>query len=103
MAVEAGPKLISIPDSNAHDVSRFAVGAALPVALGGMLNVIPLMPLTFVLALAGAAWSVQSGWVGARALLALEGQARKRAAWIPAGLAVSLVLIATFLRMELPP
>lgn len=102
MAVEASRKLISNPGSNAHDVSRFAVGAALPVALSGMLNVIPLMPLTFVLALAGAAWSVQSGWVGARALLALEGQARKRAAWVPAGLAVSLVLIATFLRMELP-
>src|SRR4051812_37514928 len=82
LAVEASPKLISKPNGTAHDVSRFAAGATLPVALSGMLNVIPLMPLNLVLALAGTAWSVQSGLVGARALLALEGQARSRAAWI---------------------
>jgi hypothetical protein len=102
MAVEVSPKLISEPHGSAHGVSRFAAGAALPIALSGLLNVIPLMPLTFVLALAGTACGVQSGWVGAHALLALDGQARKRAAWIPAGLAVSLVFIATFVRMELP-
>lgn len=102
MAVEVSSKLISAPEGAAHGVSRFAAGATLPIALSGMLNVVPLMPLTFVLALAGAAWSVQSGWIGARAFLALDGQARKRAAWVPAGLAVSLVLIATFVRMELP-
>jgi len=102
LAVEASSKLVSAPDGSAQEVARFAVGAALPVALSGMLNVVPLMPMSFAFALAGAAWSVQSGWVGARALLALSGQARMRAAWVPAGLAVSLVLIATFLRMGFP-
>ena len=64
MAVEASPKLISNPNGNAQDVSRFAVGAALPVALSGMLNVIPLMPLTFVLALAGSGMErpIRMGW-----------------------------------------
>jgi hypothetical protein len=102
LAVVLSPRLITSPSSDAHDVSRFASGAVLPIALSGILNVIPLLPMTIVLALAGTASSVQSGWVGASALLALEGQARKRAAAVPAGLAVSLVLFATFLRMELP-
>jgi len=102
LAVEVSPRLITTRSGTAQDVSRFASGAVLPVALSGMLNVVPLMPMTIVLALAGAASSVQSGWVGASALLALEGQARKRAAIVPAGLAVSSVLIATFLRMGLP-
>ena len=72
------------------------------MAVSGMVNVIPLLPISFLLALAGAAASAHSGWIGASAMLALEGQARKRAAVIPAGLAVSLVLLATFVRMGLP-
>lgn len=82
--------------------ARFASGAVLPLCLSGLGNVIPLPILSFVLALAGTASSVHSGWVGASAMLALEGQARKRAAVVPAGLAVSLVLLATFVRMVLP-
>ena len=58
--------------------------------------------MSFALALAGAVASVHSGWVGANAMLALEGQPRKRAAVVPAGLAVGLVLLATLARMVLP-
>jgi hypothetical protein len=102
LAVELSPRLIEGGSGGAQDVSRYASGAVLPVALSGMLNVIPLLPMTLVLALAGAALSVQSGWVGASDMLALEGQSRQRAAAVPAGLAVSLVLLATFVRMGLP-
>jgi hypothetical protein len=83
-------------------ISRYASGAILPLCLSGVVNVIPLPLLSLVLALAGTASSVHSGWVGASAMLALEGQARQRAAVVPAGLAVSLVLLATFVRMVLP-
>jgi hypothetical protein len=102
LAVELSPRLIQGAGGTTQDVSRYASGAVLPVALSGMLNVIPLIPMNLVLALAGTASSVQSGWVGASAMLALEGQSRKRAAVVPAGLAVSLVLLATFVRMGLP-
>jgi hypothetical protein len=74
----------------------------LPLSLSGIANLLPFPPLSLALALAGTAASAQSGWVGASALLALEGPARTRAAAVPAGLAVSLVLLATFVRMALP-
>jgi hypothetical protein len=102
LAVELSPKLISSPGNNAQDIARFASGAVLPVALSGVLNVIPLIPMNLVLALAGAALSFQSAMVGASAMLALEGQSRKRAATVPVGLAVGLVVLATFVRMGLP-
>jgi hypothetical protein len=102
LAVALSPRIIDGDSGGAQDVSRYASGAVLPVALSGMLNVVPLIPMNLVLALAGAALSVQSGWIGASNMLALEGQARKRAAVVPAGLAVSLVLLATFVRMGLP-
>jgi hypothetical protein len=102
MAVEVGPRLISGSKGSARDISRYVSGAVLPIALSGMLNVVPLLPLHLVLALVGAATSVQSAWVGASAMLALEGKARRRAAAVPAGMAVSLVLLATFVRMRLP-
>ena len=102
LVVVLSPRLITGYGGNAQDVARFGSAAVLPVALSGVLNVVPLLPMTLLLAIAGAASSAQSGWVGASAFLALEGQARKRAAAVPAGLAVSLVLFATFLRMELP-
>lgn len=90
------------PRTSTELVSRFASGAVLPISLSGIANVLPLPPLSLVLALAGTAASAQSAWVGASALLALEGKARTRAAVVPAGLAVSLVLLATFVRMALP-
>jgi hypothetical protein len=102
LAVELSPRLIQDSSSSTQDVSRFASGAVLPVALSGVFNVIPLIPMNLVLALAGTASSVQSGWVGASAMLALEGQPRQRAAAVPGGLAVSLVLLTTFVRMALP-
>ena len=90
------------PDVEPGAVSRFASGAVLPVAVSGIFNLIPLLPMSFALVFAGAVASVHSGWVGASAMLALEGQARKRAAVVPAGLAVGLVLLATLARMVLP-
>jgi hypothetical protein len=110
LAIGLSPKLLGVRGGPAElgsrastDVeARFASGAVLPVALSGIVNVVPLPLLSFVLALAGAASSAHSGWIGASAMLALEGQARKRAAIVPAGLATSLVLIATFVRMVLP-
>jgi hypothetical protein len=88
-------------DSN-DDVARFASGALLPVAVSGALNVIPLIPMSFALALAGAAASAHSGWIGASAMLALEGPARKRAAIIPAGVALGAVWLTTLIRWALP-
>lgn len=102
LAVEVGPLLLGIPGITREMSARFASGAVLPLSLSGLVNIVPLPLLSLVLALAGAASSAHSGWVGASAMLALEGQARKRAAVVPAGLAVSLVLLATFVRMVLP-
>jgi hypothetical protein len=113
-AVELSSRWVSAPDvATSHDrkdaaregqlaVSRFASGAVLPVAVSGVFNWVPLLPMSFALAFAGAVASVHSGWVGANAMLALEGQPRKRAAVVPAGLAVGLVLLATLARMVLP-
>jgi hypothetical protein len=80
----------------------FLAGALCPIALAGAFNFVPSLPMSFALALAGAALSARTGWVGASALLALQGQARLRAAAVPAGLAVGVVLLATSLRMVLP-
>lgn len=102
LAVVASQRLLGGSGVPPDTIARFASGAVLPVLLSGTVNVVPFPPLSFVLALAGAASSAHSGWIGASAMLALEGQARKRAAVIPAGLAVSLVLLATFVRMGLP-
>lgn len=102
LAVELGPHLGALARTPRADAARFASGAVLPVALSGVANAIPLFPLSFALALAGAASSAHSGWIGASAMLALEGQARFRAAAVPAGLAVSLVLLATTIRTVLP-
>jgi hypothetical protein len=113
LAVLLTPRLVRAPGAaafgshaetraSAELVSRFASGAVLPLTLSGITNVLPLPIMSLVLALAGAAASAQSAWIGASALLALEGPARTRAAAVPAGLAVSLVLLATFVRMALP-
>jgi hypothetical protein len=102
LAVVATPVLLKRPDLEPPLLARYASGAVLPLSLSGLGNLIPLPLMSFALALAGAALSAHSGWVGASAMLALEGQARKRAAVVPAGLAVSLVLLATFVRMVLP-
>jgi hypothetical protein len=102
LAVLLSPALLQRPSIEPELLARYASGAVLPLALCGLGNVIPMPLLSLALAFAGAASSVHSGWVGASAMLALEGQARKRAAIVPAGLAVSLVLLATFVRMVLP-
>jgi hypothetical protein len=81
----------------------FLAGTLCPIALAGAFNFVPSVPMSFALAFAGAALSARTGWVGASALLALQGQARLRAAAVPAGLAVGVVLLATSLRMVLPP
>jgi hypothetical protein len=103
-APDVGPNAAqnSLARGETSRVDRFASGAVLPVVLSGSFNLVPLLPMSFALALAGAAASVQSGWVGASAMLALEGQPRKRAAIVPAGVAVGLVLVATLLRTVLP-
>jgi len=80
----------------------FAAGSLVPLALAGAGNLAPYPVLSFALALAGAALSVRTAWVGANALLALEGQARFRAAAAPAGVAVGVALLATSVRMVLP-
>jgi hypothetical protein len=102
LAVLATPSLLRSASTPPELAARFASGAVLPVALSGVLNIVPLFPLTFLLAIAGAASSVWSGWIGADAMLALEGEQRKRAALVPAVLAVSLVLLATVMRMVMP-
>ncbi len=102
LAVLVAPLLIKGPSLPRDLVARYASGAVLPVSLSGILNIVPLPPLTILLALAGAALSGWSGWIGADAMLALEGDQRKRAALVPAVLAVSLVLLATVTRMMLP-
>ena len=63
-AVEASPKLVSSPKRHRADVSRFAAGASLPVALSGMLNVIPLMPLNLRPRLGGGGMErpIRLGW-----------------------------------------
>lgn len=102
LTVLAAPALLKRADLEPALLARYASGAVLPLSLSGLGNLIPLPLMSFALALAGAALSAHSGWVGASAMLALEGQARKRAAVVPAGLAVSLVLLATIVRTVLP-
>lgn len=102
LAVQLSPKLLTVPGMTHDDVSRFASGAVLPVVLSGAFNVFPLLFMNLVLALVGTAASAHSGWIGASAMLALEGPARKRAAAIPAGLALGAVLVATIIRWKLP-
>jgi len=102
VAIELSPVCIVAPDAAPQAISRFTSGAVLPVAVSGIGNLVPFLPMSFVLALAGAAASVHSGWIGASAMLALEGQPRKRAAAYPAGMAVGLVLLATLARTVLP-
>lgn len=102
IAVEQSVRWIVAPDASRDAITRFASGAVLPVAVSGSLNWIPLLPMSLLLALAGAAASVHSGWVGASAMLALEGQPRRRAAVVPAGVAVGLVLLAMLARTVLP-
>ena len=101
LAVLFGPTFLN--DGPAPSiVARYVSGSVLPVSLSGIANVIPLLPIAFALAAAGAALSAHSGWIGASAMLALEGQARLRAAVVPAGLAVGSVLTATCVRAVLP-
>lgn len=107
LAVEASARFVqpmatSFSGATSASVARFASGAVLPVVVSGMVNVIPLLPMSFLLALAGAAASAHSGWIGASTMLALEGQPRRRAAAVPAGVAVGLVLLATLARTVLP-
>lgn len=102
LAVELSRVCIVAPEATPEAIARFTSGAVLPVAVSGIGNLIPSLPWSFVLALAGAAASVHSGWIGAGAMLALEGQPRKRAAAYPAGMAVGLVLLATLARTVLP-
>ncbi len=102
LAVLMTPQIASSPGVDAAILARFASGAVLPIALSGALNIIPLFPLTLLLVLLGGVTSAWSGWIGASAMLALEGEPRKRAALVPAVLAVSLVLIATLTRLVLP-
>ena len=102
VAVELSPVCIAAEDAANTTVARFTSGAVLPVAVSGVGNLIPFLPMSFVLALLGAAASVHSGWIGASAMLALEGVPRKRAAAYPAGVAVGLVLLATLARTVLP-
>ena len=102
LAVEASARWLNFTGADPASLARFASGAVLPVVVSGMVNVIPLLPMSFLLALAGAAASAHSGWIGASTMLALEGQPRRRAAAVPAGVAVGLVLLATLARTVLP-
>lgn len=102
VAIELSSVCIEAPDATPSAVSRFSSGAVLPVAASGIANMIPFLPIGFVLALLGAAASVHSGWIGASAMLALEGKPRRRAATYPAGVAVGLVLLAMLTRAVLP-
>jgi hypothetical protein len=90
------------PTEKAQRAFWFAAGAVVPSALVGALNVVPSIASSFALAMAGAALSARTGWVGANAMLALHGQARFRAAAAPAGTAVGVALLATCIRTVLP-
>lgn len=82
---------------------RFASAAVLPIVASGLLNVVPIPGLGFVWTLAGAGLSAWSGWIGASALLGLEGPARRDAAVLTALLGALPPLIATGLRLALIP
>lgn len=101
-AVVIGPSLLGTGRASA-EAARYASGAALPVVLSGVGNLIPLLSLCFALALAGAALSVRSAMIGAGAMFAApRGPARWRAAAVPTGLAVGSVVAATCVRAVLP-
>lgn len=103
-AVMFSPALLGYSTPREVELTRrYASGAVLPVVLSGAFNVFPLFPMILLLAFAGAASSAWSGWIGASAMLALEGEKRKRAAIVPAVLAVSLVLVATLVRWVVLP
>jgi hypothetical protein len=103
IAVIFTPRLVNDMGSEEVRLQRFASGAVLPVVLSGAFNIFPLFPMVLLLAVAGAASSAWSGWIGASAMLAFEGEKRKRAAAVPAVLAVSLVLAATLIRWWVLP
>lgn len=61
-------------------VGRFASAAALPLLASGVLNIVPLGPLSVVGAIGGAVMTYTSALIGARDLLGLEDKPRQDAA-----------------------
>jgi len=101
ISVTLAPRFVRAPATTEHLVGRFASAAVLPLVACGALNVIPIPVLSFVWALFGAALSAWSGFVGASALLGMEGTRRRDAAALIAALGIAPIVVATLLRVVL--
>lgn len=81
--------------------ARFASAAVLPLAVCGVLNIVPLSGLSIFWALAAAGLTARSAWLGASSMLGLAGPDRKRATIMVTLLGALPVLVATVFRIVL--
>ncbi len=103
VAVMVVPRVLEIPETVRPLGPRFASAAVLPIVASGLFNVVPIPGLGFVWTVVGAALAAWSGWIGASALLGLEGPARRKAAVLTAALGALPPLVASGLRLALIP
>lgn len=96
-----GSKLLPAPAETQHLRGRYASAAVLPIAVCGVMNIVPLTGLSLFWALAAAGLTARSGWLGASSMLGLEGPDRKRATVTVTLLGALPVLVATIFRIVL--
>lgn len=97
------PRLLRDSGQTPEALSRYGASAVLPLALSGVLNLIPLVGLGFIWTACGAALSARSAFLGASQFLALEGDRRRHAAALVAITGSVPVLISIGLRLLLIP
>jgi len=100
-AVTFAPRLVSAPEQTAPLLARWASAAVLPIAVSGLFNVVPIALLGLAWSLFGAVICAWSAYVGASAMLGLEGPARRGAAGTLAALGLGPVLAGSLLRIVL--
>jgi len=91
--VWAAPRLVD--DDRAAELTATAL---VPLALSGVLNVLPIGLWQLLAAIAGAAFSARAAYVGASMFLGLEGERRKSAAAVVTIAATGPLLGLTLLR-----
>ncbi len=93
------PASIGLPPADRDRVARLGSAAALPVLASGIFDVIPMTGLAIAWTLLGAAATGWSGWLGASALLGIEGGERRKAAATVTIVATAPILLATLFRI----
>lgn len=98
-ALSISAEKLRVGPASADLVPRFVASSALPLAASGTFNFVPLPGLTLVWTVTAFALTAHTAWVGAKALLDLEGDARTRAVLIVAFTSVLPVLFPLCFRM----